>query len=520
MQRSCASVLCIIALCMAFVCGDDSKAASASLVIEVNSASFNSKVLSQDLVVANFYAPWCPHSRQLEPQLENVAEHFGSRLSFVKIDATSNVALTRKFPIRGYPTLVIFRKGRFYLYDGGVSTFELIERFERLLDTPMKYAATSTDSISMIGTHKLMVYGRFDNLQSPEFEAFKEAALFYVDRILFGYTDKAEACSSFSMTESPSIIIWKKFDEGRTPYEGNFQVDDIITFIKDNMDPLVAEATLDNYRKYISQNKPLAFLFVDNTNRRDKDAAIRATTIVAVERKTEVNFLWMDIGQRYDFARAMGLSGDITPAMVIQTNRPFYRYVKKEDGKMDREGIQAFLDEFFEGKLEPYIRSEEEETSESESLVHSLIGKTYWNFIQDPTKDVIVKLYTPDCRYCAELAPVYEQLANLLKDIPSIKFGQIDVSLNDPVGVSVKGVPTILFYRADQKDDPTEFYGEKTITGFLSFISSHASIPFEAPEIPADNTENGEEVNLDEWIDEQVRGNESPETSEVAHDEL
>ena len=66
-----------------------------------------------------FYAPWCKHCKQLEPEYEGAAAElveWGVRLA--KVDGTKEKELADQYSIPGWPALKMFRKGRVYEYNG------------------------------------------------------------------------------------------------------------------------------------------------------------------------------------------------------------------------------------------------------------------------------------------------------------------------------------------------------------------------------------------------------------------
>mmetsp|Transcript_77083 Transcript_77083/g.121737 ORF Transcript_77083/g.121737 Transcript_77083/m.121737 type:complete len:229 (-) Transcript_77083:98-784(-) len=67
-----------------------------------------------------FYAPWCGHCQSLAPAWEGVANDLKGTTQVAKVDASSKSgkALSLRFSIKGFPTLILFRDGMQYLYSG------------------------------------------------------------------------------------------------------------------------------------------------------------------------------------------------------------------------------------------------------------------------------------------------------------------------------------------------------------------------------------------------------------------
>lgn len=85
-------------------------------VVVLTEDNFDRKVLdSDDLWLVNFYAPWCPHCKNLKPIYEDASRAIRKEgLKNVKlgaIDASQYQAYAQKYGIRGFPTLKYFPAG-------------------------------------------------------------------------------------------------------------------------------------------------------------------------------------------------------------------------------------------------------------------------------------------------------------------------------------------------------------------------------------------------------------------------
>jgi len=63
--------------------------------------------------MAVFYAPWCPHCKNLMPELEKVMKNNISKYRIVLIDSTTpeGKLLTEKHNVQGFPTMRLYRAG-------------------------------------------------------------------------------------------------------------------------------------------------------------------------------------------------------------------------------------------------------------------------------------------------------------------------------------------------------------------------------------------------------------------------
>ena len=79
------------------------------MATEVTKENFADVIENNDIVIVDFWAPWCGPCRSFAPIFEKVAEA-NPDTAFVKINTEQEQELAAHFQIRSIPTLMVFRE--------------------------------------------------------------------------------------------------------------------------------------------------------------------------------------------------------------------------------------------------------------------------------------------------------------------------------------------------------------------------------------------------------------------------
>jgi thioredoxin len=77
--------------------------------VELTKDNFDKVVNGNDMVIIDFWAPWCGPCRGFAPVFEAASEKY-SDIVFGKINSDEQQELSAQFGIRSIPTLLIFRE--------------------------------------------------------------------------------------------------------------------------------------------------------------------------------------------------------------------------------------------------------------------------------------------------------------------------------------------------------------------------------------------------------------------------
>ena len=77
--------------------------------VDITQADFNDIINKNDIVIVDFWAPWCGPCRAFAPVYQQVSEKYPD-IVFAKVNTEDEQGLAGAFQIRSIPTLMIFRE--------------------------------------------------------------------------------------------------------------------------------------------------------------------------------------------------------------------------------------------------------------------------------------------------------------------------------------------------------------------------------------------------------------------------
>ena len=80
---------------------------------EVNDKDFDETVIKASVpVLVDFWAPWCAPCHMVAPVVEELANEYEGKASFVKVNVDGNPLIAARYGIQSIPTLILFKDGK------------------------------------------------------------------------------------------------------------------------------------------------------------------------------------------------------------------------------------------------------------------------------------------------------------------------------------------------------------------------------------------------------------------------
>jgi protein disulfide-isomerase A1 len=434
---------------------------------------------ANEFVLVEFYAPWCGHCKKLAPEYSQAAQKLekdGSTVKLAKVDATVAKTLANKFEIKGFPTLKFFRSGTASNYEGGRTSTEIVSWVTKKSGPLAKTIITEDDLLHMKEANDVFAIGYFEDVNSDSAKLFLNAAG-ELDHINFAISSSDLVKNALSV-EKNTIVVVKTFDDLRN----EMVVQDFHTakavskFIGTHASKLIQEfsdETSDSIFKSPIQKHVLFFTDVDKehheeVNKAFQDAALayRGETLMINVPKSEGRVL-----------EYFGIEKNELPKSILaDMGNPGTMKKYPFDGPFTSTDIQNFLKSALAGEIKPHLKSEEPVPSDTEGDVVVVKGTTFDDIVMNNSKDVLLEFYAPWCGHCKQLAPIYDALGKAFEDEENIIIAKMDATANeiDNDSVQVRGFPTIMWFKGDDKENPKVYSKGREEKDFIDFIKQNA----------------------------------------------
>ncbi|KAL2217769.1 thioredoxin-like domain-containing protein [Thermoascus aurantiacus ATCC 26904] len=450
-----------------------SAANAESDVVSLKKDTFEDFIKEHDLVLAEFFAPWCGHCQALAPEYEAAASELKAKnIPLVKVDCTEEADLCKDYGVEGYPTLKVFRGlDSIKPYQGARKSGAIVSYMVKQ-SLPAVSTVTKENLEEFKTMDKVVIIGYIAAEDKASNETFTALAESKRDDYLFAVTSDPTLAKTEGVKQ-PSIVLYKDFDEKKDVFDGKFDQEAIISWIKTASTPLVGEIGPETYAGYMSAGIPLAFIFAETQEERQKFAADFKP--IAEKHRGAINIVTIDAKAFGAYAGNLNLDAQKFPAFAIHDTVKNAKYPYDQSKEVNAKDIAQFVQDVLDGKVEPSIKSEPIPEAQ-EGPVTVVVAHSYQELVIDNDKDVLLEFYAPWCGHCKALAPKYEELARLYAENPDlaskVTIAKIDATAND-VPDEIQGFPTIKLFPAGSKDSPIDYTGSRTVEDLANFIKEN-----------------------------------------------
>jgi len=333
-----------------------------------------------------------------------------------------------------------------------------------------KTLSTKEEVEAFKASHEVAVVAFFGT-ENTNFKAFESVAQ-GADEVAFAIISVPSVAAE--LESEGSIVLFKKFDEGRVAYSGEVKQADLEKFVQTNSIPLVPVFSQETAPKIFGSGVESHFLYFNDAKADSHSHILEQVREVANEFRGKTLFVFVPSSEErvmsfFDFKKDNLPQG----ILVALGEGDMKKFGFNEE--LNAANIRSHVAAFHSGGLKPTLKSEEVPEDNS-GPVRVLVGTTFNEIVLDETKDVLVEFYAPWCGHCKSLTPIYEQLGESFASNQNIIIAKIDATANDVdhPAVHVQGFPTIIFFPANGKDTPTVYDGERDLESLKAFVQENS----------------------------------------------
>lgn len=319
-------------------------------VIDLTSTNFQTVLDSHELVLVDFYASWCYFSNMLDPIFSDASNTIDAefkdkgKVMLGKVDCESQSDLSKRFGIRKYPTIKLFRFGEVskHEYRGARSGSAFVEYIRDQLMDPIKYVNVNETVNKEVG--KIYVVGYFRDLTGANMILFRKVAHQLCDECKF----MAKIIPDIAVEK----LVIETNDQSGVEMEKLDDTETVKQWIIKSCTPVVRNITFQNAEDITEEGLPLVLLFYNPSH---PDVTVRYSKFVAdhlLPEKKSVNFVYADGVKFAHPLTHLGKSEHDLPLIAIDSFQHMFLVPQDIDLTLkDPQILKTHVSDLLSGKL-------------------------------------------------------------------------------------------------------------------------------------------------------------------------
>ena len=419
------------------------------------------------------FAPWCPHCKALYPEIgtalkSNDFQNMG--VVFGKVDIEYNSKVATDYNVRGMPTIIYFENGKKKeIYNGGRTSEGIVEWFYKRIVSKEHILKSLKDIKSYENpSEKRLIYFGNDPKNLKEYEKFIDTN----EGTVYGWVKDEKLTKEYGKSPE-TVVLYKNFDSPNYVDIKEITSENLKNVFELNEYPLIYDTCDNLIRQVFGTYMPAIILL-----KKDKEISSLDKTYLSMAEKYRGKLLFCKDEINSKFGERIARVANITTksestSLIFDFVKGFNKW-KFEDfyKEFNEKNLEMFLKDWIDGKIKPPIKSEEIPKTQ-EGPVYKIVNKSFKKEVMENDLNVFVKFYSPNCPHCIRLEPDYKELAEKLKYNKYIRIAEYNLKDNDFDEFRIRGYPTLVMFKAGEKDKHIIYNGNRTVEDMMNFVISN-----------------------------------------------
>ncbi|XP_007541380.1 protein disulfide-isomerase [Poecilia formosa] len=440
-------------------------------ILQLEKGNFKRALRKHKQLLVHFYTPLTSEGHRVAAAFKAAAAELqGSEVKPAVIDVTTEKGLAKKLHASGQPSI------RLYL-SGDVTNPALCpvpQSSASILTWLQRRAGTSADLIADLSQLEaiddLIVVGFFKELNHELVQVFYAAAIDLPD-VRFALTQDDEVISKYTVTQDVVLLLKKSQLIQTYRMKPETPKEELVVFISVyQMDPVTEYNGQTASQILGSPVLNHALLFV-NKSSEDFREIFSAFHNAAEAFRLKILFVLVNVdehrnGRLMEYFRVRHFDAPHI-RLVNLTDQITYQMLSET---LNEESIKQFCQSYLEGKAKPKLMSEPIPERWDQKPVKELVGMTLEKVAFNPNKTVFVLFYLAYSEMSRAVFPLWEELAEAVKDWEDVVIAQIDASAND-INMSMQGsYPSLCLFPALYAERVVVYTGKRNIKDLVRFM--------------------------------------------------
>ncbi|XP_035516610.1 protein disulfide-isomerase [Morone saxatilis] len=440
-------------------------------VLQLKKGNFNRALRKHKQLLVHFYAPLSGEGHRVSAAFEGAAAELqGSEVKLAVVDVTQEKDLVKELNATGLPAIRLYLSGDKH----NPVPCPVPQNSASILTWLKRRAGSAADLIADLSqseaSEELTVVGFFKELDHEYVQVFYAAAIDLPD-VSFVVTQDNEVINKYGLTHDVVLLLKKSKLIQAYKMMPQTSKEELIIFITVyQMDPVTEYTGQTATQILTSPVLNHALLFV-NKSSADFKEIYSAFNSAAEAFRLRVLFVWVNVdeprnGRLMEYFRVRDFEAPLI-RLVNLTDHVTYHL---PSDTLDVDTIKQFCQSYLQGQAKPKLQSEPIPEGWDKQPVKELVGMTLEKVVFNPNKTVFVLFYLPYSQESRAMFPLWEELAEALKEREDVVVARIDASAND-INMSMQGAyPSLCLFPALYAERVVVYPGKRKLKDLIKFL--------------------------------------------------